>query len=78
MEQTLAMTAVCREGGLFVVPIFYPVVPFNAPRIRLNVSAAHDDTDIDRALAILRRAAQHAGLLAKPEHSPAAVSCAPV
>ncbi len=62
MEKTLAMTAFCRENGLFVVPVFYPVVPMNSPRIRLNVTAAHSEAEIDKALDVLGRAAREAGL----------------
>ena len=62
-EKTLAMTAACREAGLFVVPVFYPVVPMNSPRIRLNVTAGHSDDEIDTALGILARAGREAGVI---------------
>jgi 8-amino-7-oxononanoate synthase len=63
-ERTLEMTARCREEGLFLVPIIYPAVPMNAPRIRASVTAAHTDADIDRALDILGRVGQEMGLIA--------------
>lgn len=62
-ERTLRITARCREEGLFLVPIFYPAVPMNAPRIRASVTAAHTDEDIDRALDILARVGREVGLI---------------
>jgi glycine C-acetyltransferase len=61
-EQTLEMTARCREMGLFVVPIVYPAVPMNSPRVRASVTAAHTEADIDVALDILGRAGREVGL----------------
>jgi hypothetical protein len=57
-EETLAMTKFCRDAGLFVVPVFYPAVPMNAPRLRTCVMASHTKADIDFAL----RAIEHAAL----------------
>jgi glycine C-acetyltransferase len=57
------MTARCREMGLFVVPIVYPAVPMNRPRVRASVTASHVAADIDLALDILGRAGREAGLI---------------
>ncbi len=54
-EKTLALTRTCRDQGLFVVPVFYPAVPKNAPRLRTCVMASHTDEDIDFALDVLGR-----------------------
>lgn len=63
-EQTLAMTAECRQRGLYVAPIFYPAVPVDAPRLRLTVTAALSDADIDFGLDVLAKVARDTGLLA--------------
>jgi glycine C-acetyltransferase len=55
-EKTFAMTRHCRDHGLFVVPVFYPAVPKNAPRLRTCVMASHTDEDIDFALDVLDKA----------------------
>jgi len=55
-EKTFAMTRYCRDHGLFVVPVFYPAVPKNAPRLRTCVMASHTDEDIDFALDVLGKA----------------------
>ncbi|HET6880275.1 MAG TPA: aminotransferase class I/II-fold pyridoxal phosphate-dependent enzyme [Pirellulales bacterium] len=61
-EKAFEMTARCREAGLFVVPIVYPAVPMNAPRLRLTVMANHTDDEIDQALAILIGSGRKLGL----------------
>jgi glycine C-acetyltransferase len=38
------------EKGIYVVGFFYPVVPQGAARIRTQVSAAHTQHDLDRAI----------------------------
>jgi glycine C-acetyltransferase len=60
----LAMTRICRAAGLFVIPVCYPAVPMDAPRLRTCVSAIHSTEDIDFALDVLARAGKQTGLLA--------------
>ncbi|MCY2993427.1 MAG: aminotransferase class I/II-fold pyridoxal phosphate-dependent enzyme [Planctomycetota bacterium] len=62
-EQTLEMARRCREQGLFVIPILYPAVPRNAPRIRTNVMATHSDEDIDFALKALAKVGRDVGVV---------------
>jgi len=62
-EHTLEMIAGCRERGLFAIPIFYPAVPMNAPRIRLCVTSAHSEADIDTAIGILSEVGREVGLI---------------
>ena len=54
VNETLRATGLCRKQGLFVVPVVYPAVPLNAPRIRTTVLASHTDEEIDFALAGLK------------------------
>jgi glycine C-acetyltransferase len=42
------------EHGIYVIGFSYPVVPRGQARIRLQVSAAHTDEQIDQALAAFR------------------------
>jgi len=62
-EKTLRMTAGCRKRGLFVVPIFYPVVPMNSPRIRITLIATLTDDDLDQSLQILGEVGREVGVL---------------
>jgi 8-amino-7-oxononanoate synthase len=49
------------EHGLAVPPIRPPTVPDGTARLRLTVTARHDDDDIDRALEAFRRALKGQG-----------------
>jgi glycine C-acetyltransferase len=62
-DLTLEMTRLCREGGLLVIPVCYPAVPANAPRLRTCVSAIHSDEDIDFALNVLADTGRKTGLI---------------
>ncbi|MGF6641720.1 glycine C-acetyltransferase [Paraburkholderia sp. MM6662-R1] len=45
-----------RSLGILVVPFSYPVVPNGAARIRMQVSAAHSEQDIERVIAAFKSA----------------------
>ncbi len=62
-ETALEMTRLCRGEGLLVIPVCYPAVPMDAPRLRTCVSAIHTSDDIDLALNILARAGRKTGLI---------------
>ncbi len=62
-ERAGEMTARCRELGLFVVPVVYPAVPMNRPRVRASVIASHTAADIDLGLDVLRRAGWEVGVI---------------
>jgi glycine C-acetyltransferase len=59
----LEITQICRASSLFVIPVCYPAVPMDAPRLRTCVSAIHSLEDIDFALDVLARAGKQTGLL---------------
>ncbi len=59
----LEMTQICRANGLFVVPVCYPAVPMDAPRLRTCISAIHSQDDISFALNVLADAGKRTGLL---------------
>jgi glycine C-acetyltransferase len=46
------------DEGIYVIGFSYPVVPKGAARIRVQISAAHSDDDIDRALEAFRKHAR--------------------
>lgn len=62
-ELTLEMTRLCREDGLLVIPISYPAVPMDAPRLRTCVSAIQTPENIDFALDVLARAGRKTNLI---------------
>jgi len=44
------MAALMLEKGVYVVGFSYPVVPQGKARIRTQVSAAHDEAELERAV----------------------------
>ncbi|MDR3095624.1 MAG: 8-amino-7-oxononanoate synthase [Paraburkholderia sp.] len=63
-EATLALQAVLERDGLWVPAIRPPTVPVGTSRLRISLSAAHSDADLDRLSAALQRASLEAQ---KPE-----------
>jgi len=53
-EAALRAAAVMREKGLYVRPIRPPTVPEGTSRLRIALSAAHEEEHIERLLAALR------------------------
>ncbi|HJZ90340.1 MAG TPA: glycine C-acetyltransferase [Gemmataceae bacterium] len=49
--------------GIYVIGFSYPVVPQGQARIRLQVSAAHSDDQIDRAIAAFKVVGKELGLV---------------
>ena len=60
---TLEMTRICREQGVLAIPVCYPAVPADAPRLRTCVAAVHTPEDINIALDVLARAGRETGLI---------------
>lgn len=63
-EKTIEMTRLCREAGLMVVPVCFPAVPLDAPRLRTCVSANQTKEELDFALSVLAQAGRQTGLIA--------------
>jgi len=51
------------DQGLYVIAFSFPVVPQGKARIRTQMSAAHSDEDIDRAVAAFTQVATDMGVL---------------
>jgi glycine C-acetyltransferase len=51
------------DEGIYVIGFFYPVVPKDTARIRVQVSAAHSDAHIDRALAAFGKVGRELGVI---------------
>lgn len=50
---TQEMSKKLLEKGIFVVGLWFPVVPENTARLRFQISAAHTQEHLDKALAVL-------------------------
>jgi len=51
------------EEGIYVIGFYYPVVPKGASRIRVQLSAAHDKEDLDKAIAAFTKVAKKYGVI---------------
>lgn len=51
------------ELGVYVVGFFYPVVPKDQARVRVQVSASHTQAQLDKALQAFTQAGQELGLI---------------
>ena len=49
--------------GIYVIAFSFPVVPQDKARIRTQMSAAHTDDDIDRAIDAFTRVGRAMGLI---------------
>jgi len=51
------------EHGIYVIGFFYPVVPKEQARIRVQLSAGHDKAHLDRAIAAFTKVGKELGVL---------------
>jgi glycine C-acetyltransferase len=61
LSQTFARDLM--EEGIYVVGFFFPVVPKGQARIRVQLSAAHSEDDVTRALAAFRKVGAKLGIV---------------
>ena len=57
------MASMMLEEGIYVIGFSYPVVPEGTARIRVQISAAHTEEQLDRAMDAFRESAGRLGLL---------------
>lgn len=51
------------EEGIYVIGFYYPVVPKGAARIRVQISAAHERSHLDKAIAAFTKVGKEMGIL---------------
>ena len=57
------VAAALLEEGIYAIGFFFPVVPKGEARIRVQLSAVHEDADIDRAVAAFTRVGKSLGVV---------------
>jgi glycine C-acetyltransferase len=64
-ESTLAqqLSAALLDLGIYAIGFFYPVVPKGQARIRVQISAAHERGDLDRAIEAFTSAGKKLGVI---------------
>jgi glycine C-acetyltransferase len=58
------MAAAMLDEGIYVIGFSYPVVPKGQARIRVQLSAAHEQEHLDRAIDAFRRVGRRHGVIA--------------
>ena len=53
------------DEGIYVIGFSYPVVPKGQARIRVQLSAAHSEADVDRAIAAFSKIGSELGVIGK-------------
>jgi glycine C-acetyltransferase len=51
------------QEGIYVIGFFFPVVPKNQARIRVQLSAAHEPEHIDKAIAAFTKVGRELGVV---------------
>jgi glycine C-acetyltransferase len=64
----LTMAKQLLEAGIYVIGFTFPVVPRGKARIRVQLSAAHEFSQIDRAVEAFTRVGQELGVLKPAAH----------
>lgn len=59
------MAEMLMEEGIYVIGFFYPVVPKNKARIRVQLSAAHTREHLDKAIAAFEKVGKTLGVIGK-------------
>jgi glycine C-acetyltransferase len=62
-RKTMEMADAMNSSGIFVVGFSYPVVPKGQARIRVQISAAHTEEQIDRAVGVFTEVGRMVGVL---------------
>jgi len=60
------MSAQLLEEGIYVVGFFYPVVPKGEARIRVQISAAHKKSQLDKAIEAFEKIGRKLGIIRVP------------
>jgi glycine C-acetyltransferase len=61
LSQDLA--AALLDEGIYVIGFYYPVVPKDQARIRVQVSAGHSHEDLDKCIAAFTRVGKKMGVI---------------
>ena len=60
--KVFAVAEKIQEGGLFLQPVTYPAVPKHKSRLRISVSAAHSEAELEEAVQVIARVLRQEGI----------------
>jgi 8-amino-7-oxononanoate synthase len=62
-ERAFELTKQCQENDVFVLPVVSPAVQEGMSRLRLTVTAAHEPSEIERAMDVIYEAGKRMGMV---------------
>ena len=62
-DQAFAMTREAQHHDLYVLPVVSPAVPEGLARLRATVTAAHESSEIERAIDVIATAGKQIGII---------------
>lgn len=62
-KRTVTMAQMVNDRGIFAVGFSYPVVPKGEARIRVQISAAHTQPQLDKAIAVFEETGKSVGVI---------------
>lgn len=62
-ERAFELTKQCQENDVFVLPVVSPAVQEGMSRLRATVTAAHDPSEIERAMEVIYQAGKKMGMV---------------
>jgi glycine C-acetyltransferase len=63
--KVFAVAEKIQEGGLYLQPVTYPAVPKHKSRLRISVSAAHTEEDLEQAVQVIAGVLREQGILCR-------------
>ncbi len=60
--KVFAVAEKIQDGGLYLQPVTYPAVPKHKSRLRVSVSAAHTEEDLEQAVQVIARVLREEGI----------------
>jgi 7-keto-8-aminopelargonate synthetase-like enzyme len=61
-SRVLAVAEKIQDRGLFLNPVTYPAVPKHKSRLRVSVSAAHTEADLEQAVQTIAGVLREEGI----------------
>lgn len=61
--KVFAVAEKIQQGGLYLQPVTYPAVPKHKSRLRISVSAAHNEADLERAVQVIGGVLREEGII---------------
>jgi len=62
-ERAFELTKQCQENDVFVLPVVSPAVQEGMSRLRATVTAAHEPSEIERAMDVIHEAGKRMGMV---------------